>query len=55
MSLNLGLNRLGAFAEMRRHVAAGDFEKAADAMMDSLWARQVGERAKRLEKMMREG
>jgi lysozyme len=55
MSLNLGINRLGAFAEMRRHVEGKEFDLAAAAMLDSLWARQVGDRAQHLAKMMKEG
>lgn len=55
MAFNLGMERLAGFRDMRKAIAKGDFDKAADAMMDSLWARQVGDRAKRLEKLMRSG
>lgn len=54
MAFNLG-PRLGAFVETLRHVNAGEFDKAADSMLDSLWAKQVGARADRLAKMMKEG
>ncbi len=55
MAFNLGQQRLSEFHHMRDAVADANFEAAADAMMDSLWAKQVGARAVRLEKMMREG
>jgi len=32
-----------------------NYDKAADEMLDSLWAEQVGKRAKRLALMMRTG
>ena len=55
MSFNLGKPRMAGFRNMLAAIQAQDFDKAADAMLDSLWARQVGDRAKRLAKMMREG
>jgi lysozyme len=33
----------------------GDYETAAKEMLDSKWARQVGDRANRLAKMMEDG
>lgn len=48
-------NRLSGFAQFRSAVAAGDYAKAAEHMVDSLWAKQVGQRAQRLAKLMREG
>jgi lysozyme len=48
-------NGLHAFKGMRAAIAAGDFHKAADEMMDSLWAKQVKSRADRLAQMMRDG
>jgi GH24 family phage-related lysozyme (muramidase) len=55
MAFNLGRARLGAFARMWAAVRARDWTTAAAEMMDSKWARQVGVRAVRLERMMREG
>lgn len=55
MAFNMGQERLSEFHHMRDAIESGDFDAAADAMIDSLWAKQVGARAARLEKMMREG
>lgn len=55
MAFNLGRDRLAGFHGMRDALAAGDFNKAADEMLDSLWSRQVGQRAQRIAQMMREG
>lgn len=54
MAFNLG-PRLSAFTETLRHVNAEDFDKASESMLDSLWAKQVGARAERLSKQMKEG
>lgn len=51
---NLGRERAAGFHQFRAAVADGDFERAADAMLDSKWAGQVGPRAQRLAKQMRE-
>lgn len=55
LAFNIGMERLAGFHDMRNAIAAGEFDKAADAMMDSRWAQQVGDRAVRLEKLMRDG
>ena len=55
MAFNLGSPRLAGFVKMRAAVLAGDFDRAADEMLSSRWATQVGQRAQRLAKMMREG
>lgn len=47
MAFNLG-NRLEPFVGFRAAIAAGDWVKAAEEMMDSKWALQVKDRAKRL-------
>ena len=55
MMFNLGLDK---FKEFRRMIAAaeiGDYEQVAVEMMDSKWARQVGERAVRLRDKMLAG
>ncbi len=53
MMFNLGRPRLTKFAGMKRGVDARDWNSAADEMVDSRWYRQVGARAERLVKRMR--
>jgi len=48
MAFNLGLPRLGGFKKFLKAMEEGDFQTAAVEMMDSRWATQVGNRAKRL-------
>jgi lysozyme len=55
MAFNIGINGLLKFEKMILAIERRDFVKAADEMLDSLWAKQVGERAKRLAEMMMEG
>lgn len=55
MAFNLGQERLAGFHDFRTAIAAEDFEKASAAMLDSRWAAQVGARATRLAKQIREG
>jgi lysozyme len=55
MCFNLGITRLGGFVNTLAAMKRGDYEAAADGMLKSLWASQVGRRAQRLAKMMREG
>lgn len=55
MMFNLGAERFMQFRKMRAAIERGDFEAAADEMVDSRWARQVGARAERLEDLMRRG
>lgn len=55
MAFNMGQVRLSGFKMMLAAIAAGQFDVAADEMANSTWAKQVGPRAIRLEKMMREG
>ncbi len=54
MVFNLG-GRIFRFKRLRAAILAGDFETAADEMLNSKWAAQVGDRAKRLAEMMRVG
>ena len=53
MMFNLGYIRLSKFKQMKRAVDAQDWNKAADEMVDSLWYRQVTNRAERLVERMR--
>ena len=52
MCFNLGISRLMQFKKMLTALEIGDYIEAAAEMLDSRWARQVGERANRLAKMM---
>lgn len=53
MAFQLGIDGLLAFRETLRHVQEGRYEQASVAMLDSKWARQTPERARRLAEQMR--
>ena len=53
MMFNMGFPRLKKFKAMRKAVLKGDWNKAADEMVDSRWYKQVTNRAKRLVNRMR--
>ncbi|WP_296059597.1 glycoside hydrolase family protein [uncultured Amphritea sp.] len=55
MAFNLGIPRLMMFKNMWSALAHRNYETAAAEMLNSRWARQVGERAERLAKEMRTG
>lgn len=55
MAYQLGVNGLSAFKEALLQVTEGDFSAAADAMQNSLWARQTPQRAQRHADVMRSG
>ena len=55
MCFNLGLPRFLQFKQMLAAVVARDFSLAAEEMLSSAWAKQVGQRARTLATMMREG
>jgi len=59
MAYNLGIRGLKAFVGMRKALENKDYNLAADEMLDSVWAIQVGDepgqRAYKLAQMMREG
>ena len=55
MCFNLGITRLKGFKSMLRDVQNGLYDQAAVEMIDSLWAQQVGGRAVRLAKLMKNG
>ncbi len=55
MCFNLGIARLQGFKNTLAAIHSGDYEAAADGMLASKWAGQVGKRAHRLARMMREG
>ena len=53
MCFNLGLAGLKKFAKFLQAVELGNYDTAADEMLDSLWSRQVKSRALELAGMMR--
>lgn len=53
MAFNMGLPRLFKFKKMIAAIKAGDYETAADEMVNSKWYGQVGERAVELVAVMR--
>ena len=55
MGFNLGIAGLMKFRLMLAAIEEGNYRKAADEMLDSRWARQVGQRATRLANMMATG
>ena len=55
MSYNLGNRGLNGFVRFRSYLQQGDYDKAANEMIDSTWYRQVGIRAQRLVDDMRNG
>ncbi|HDM8041181.1 TPA: glycoside hydrolase family protein [Vibrio fluvialis] len=55
MIFNLGLPRLGMFKKMIAAIEQQLWHVAANEMLNSRWARQVGKRAKTLSEMMRTG
>jgi len=52
MAFNMGVPRLKGFKNALAAMKEGDYAEAADEMMDSIWAKQVGTRAARLAHMM---
>jgi lysozyme len=55
MCFNLGINGLLGFKNTLAFVEAGDWERAANNMLVSRWAKQVGRRAIELSELMRKG
>jgi len=55
MAFNLGIDGLLSFKRTLQAVQEGRYGFAASGMMNSMWAKQVGDRASRLSAMMREG
>ena len=55
MAFNMGTIGLMTFSNTLRAVRDGRYGDAADGMLASLWAKQVGPRALRLAQMMRDG
>jgi lysozyme len=55
MAFQLGANGLKKFSQMLNALEDGDYEKAANEALDSMWAKQTPARAQRIAQMMREG
>lgn len=53
MMFNLGAPRFRTFKKMIAALEQGDYDRAAEEMRDSKWARQVGQRATELAEMVR--
>lgn len=53
MMFNLGPTRFSKFVKFKQALARGDYQRAADEMVDSQWYGQVGDRAEELVGMMR--
>lgn len=55
MCFNLGINKLTGFRKMITALINRDYTTAAIEALDSLWAKQVGQRAKDIAVQIREG
>ena len=55
MCFNMGIKGLLEFKNTLAFIAAGDWERAANNMLASKWAKQVGRRAIELSELMRKG
>ncbi len=55
MNFNLGIEKLLKFTHMINALIAKNYTLAAQEALDSLWATQVGQRAKDIAVMLREG
>lgn len=55
MCYQLGFNGFCKFRNTIKHIKEGNFDAAADEMLDSRWARQTPARAKRHAKLMKYG
>ena len=53
MAYQLGVGGVLKFKKMWAALKKGDYQKAADEMLDSKWAKQTPNRAKRLAEIMR--
>ena len=55
MAFNMGIGRLLTFKKMLAALQEGYYERAAHEMLDSKWAKQVGQRATTLAEIMKKG
>lgn len=54
-AFNMGIGGLLAFRHALASLQSGDYETAANQMLESLWAKQVGPRAVRIAEQIRTG
>jgi lysozyme len=54
-TFNVGIGTVKKFENTLAYMQSGDWDKAADEMMDSRWARQVGNRAIEVTDQIRTG
>ena len=54
-TFNVGIGTVKKFENTLAYMQSGDWDKAADEMMDSRWARQVGNRALEVTEQIRTG
>lgn len=55
MTFNMGIGSLVQFHNFLAALQGGDFKRASQEMLDSLWAKQVGPRAQRLSTQIETG
>lgn len=55
MCFQLGINRLSLFRKMLAACREGNYETAADEMLNSMWHKQTGKRCEELATIMRKG
>jgi len=55
MTFNMGVATFSQFKRTIAYIEAGEYKSAADAMLESLWARQVKGRANELAQIMWQG
>jgi lysozyme len=55
LCFNIGINRMLGFKKMLAALQKNDYATAAVEMLDSKWAKQVGQRSATMAQMMREG
>lgn len=55
MCFNLGIIKLSTFKQTLSAIQSGNYSLAHDCMLESLWAKQVGDRATRLATEMKTG
>ncbi|RVU39793.1 lysozyme [Hwanghaeella grinnelliae] len=55
LCFNMGWPRLSGFRRMGAHLELNEYGPAADEALNNKWARQVGNRARRLAGLIREG